>query len=171
MSKVLAAGIAALFVTAAPIAHAQTSSIQSMERLSTADGAALTDARIAIIKSTLQLTPDQEKLWPPIEAAIRDRTKDRVSRLTAVERTVGERRENPIEAIRDRNPIDFINRRADRLEQRGADLKKLAGAWQPLYQTLSTEQKRRMGYLAVVVLRELKDGVEQRRLMSADQDD
>jgi hypothetical protein len=37
--------------------------------------------------------------------------------------------------------------------------------WQPLYQTLSPEQKRRMGALTLAVLREMRDAVEQRRLL------
>jgi zinc resistance-associated protein len=32
---------------------------------------AFTDARIAALKAGLQLTPDQEKNWPPFEQAIR----------------------------------------------------------------------------------------------------
>jgi hypothetical protein len=36
---------------------------------------------------------------------------------------------SPIEALRDRNPVDFLSQRADALTQRGADLKKLADAW------------------------------------------
>ena len=35
------------------------------------DRAAFTDARIAALHAGLKLTPDQEKLWPPVEAAIR----------------------------------------------------------------------------------------------------
>ncbi len=169
MTKVLAAGMTALFMMASPVALTQPSFAQ--DRLSSAELGALTDARIAIIKSTLQLTPDQEKLWPPIEAAIRSRAKDREARLANVERTVGERRDNPIEAIQNRDPIDFMNRRASALEQRAADVKKLAMAWQPLYQTLTPDQKKRMGYLGVVVLRDLRNRVEQRHLASADDDE
>jgi hypothetical protein len=61
-----------------------------------------------------------------------------------------------------------MHRRADALTQRAADLKTLADAWQPLYQTLTPDQKRRMGFLALYVLRELRDGVEQRRLQSTE---
>ena len=159
-----AVGLTALLLTASPLAHAQTPTGQALERFSAADLSALTDARITIIKSTLQLTPDQEKLWPAIETAIRGRAKDRQARVASTERTVGEARQNPIEAIRDRNPVDFMNRRAETLAQRSADLKKLAEAWQPLYQTLTPEQKRRMGYLAMSVIREARDNVEERRM-------
>ena len=43
---------------------------------------------------------------------------------------------------------------------RSTDLKKLADAWQPLYQRLSPEQKRRMGYLAMYVMREMRTNAE-----------
>ena len=36
------------------------------------DRAAFADARIAALHAGLRLTPDQEKLWPPVVAAIRD---------------------------------------------------------------------------------------------------
>ena len=57
--------------TAAPLAYAEQAA--SHDRLSAADLEHLTDARIEIVKAALQLTPDQEKLWPPIEEAIRAR--------------------------------------------------------------------------------------------------
>jgi len=134
-----------------------------------ADLNALTDARIDIVKTALQLTPDQQKYWPAIEEAIRSRAKDRHARLENVTVGVGERADrNLIENLRDRNPVEFLNRRSDALAQRAADLKKLAAAWQPLYQTLSAEQKRRLGFLAVHTLRDLRTGVENRRIQSAD---
>ena len=49
-----------------------------------------------------------------------------------------------MEILRDRDPIAFMNRRADALAQRSADLKNLADAWRPLYQSLTPDQKRRM---------------------------
>jgi hypothetical protein len=172
MLKTATAGVIALFLAASPHAYAQNSSAGDRERLTAADLSALTDARINIVKATLQLTTDQEKYWPAIEGAIRDRAKDRLARLAGAEERVGERREtNRIEALRDRNPVEFMQRRADVLAQRAADLKKVAGAWQPLYQTLTPDQKRRMGFLAVMVLRDLRDGPEQRRLAAADAED
>jgi hypothetical protein len=133
---------------------------------------ALTDARIAIVKAALQLTPDQERYWPAIEEAIRARAKDRITRLEGVTTGVAERADrSPIENLRDRNPIEFMTRRADALAQRAADLKNLAAAWQPLYQTLTPEQKRRMGFVAIVVVRDLRDRAEQRRMEAADDDE
>ena len=172
MFKIVTAGAAALFVIASSFCYAQAPSAGVRERLSAADVSTLTDARINIVKTALQLTPDQEKYWPAIEDAVRARAKDREARITTAAARANELRErSPIEDLRDRNPVDFMQRRAGALAQRAADLKKLADAWQPLYQTLNPEQKRRMGALTITVLREMRDAVEQRRLQSEQDDD
>ena len=82
-----------------------------------------------------------------------------------------QRERSPIDVLRDRDPVEFLQRHAAALAQRAADLKKLADAWQPLYQTLSPEQKRRMAAVAILVLRELRSDVEHRRLRSEDHDE
>jgi hypothetical protein len=131
----------------------------------------LTDARINMVKAALQLTPDQEKYWPAIEEAIRNRAKDRQARIAAAAARLNELRDRSvIEVMRDRDPIAFLQRRADALTQRGADLKKVADAWQPLYKTLTPDQKRRMAALTIFVLREMRDAGEQRRLQFEDYD-
>jgi LTXXQ motif family protein len=168
---VAAAGTAALFLAASPLAYGQAPSSGVLERLSAGDANALTDARINVVKAALQLTPEQEKYWPSIEDAIRVRARDRQARIAEVAARIGELRErSPIEALRDRNPVDFMQRRAAALTERAVDLKKLADAWQPLYQTLSSEQKRRMGFLTMLVLSEMRNAVEQRRLQEDDED-
>ena len=44
----------------------------AMEQHWAADRAAMLDAGLAGLRAGLKLTPDQDKLWPPFEAAIRD---------------------------------------------------------------------------------------------------
>jgi hypothetical protein len=68
------------------------------------------------------------------------------------------------------DPVAFLNHRADVLAQRSSDLKGLAEAWQPLYQTLSPEQKKRLATLAILVLHDMSDVVDRRRAQ-ADEDD
>ena len=168
--KIVAAGLAALFITASPLAYAEAPS--DGPRLSAADLERLTDSRINIVKAALQLTPDQEKYWPAVEEAIRNRSKDRQARVAAAAARLNELRDRSVvEVMRDRDPIAFLHRRADALTQRGADLKKVADAWQPLYQTLTPDQKRRMAALALFVLRDMRDAVEQRRLQFEDYED
>ncbi|HKD25460.1 MAG TPA: Spy/CpxP family protein refolding chaperone [Xanthobacteraceae bacterium] len=172
MLKMATAGLFALLVAASPLAHAQTTGVATPERLSASDLDRLTEARIKIVKAALQLTPDQEKLWPAVENAIRTRSQDRQARLARAEDRAEQLRDRGIEeSLRDRDPVDFLNQRADALAQRSTDLKNLANAWGPLYKTLSPEQRARMGLLTVLVIRDLRNRVEQRRLQAFDDDD
>lgn len=170
MLKIVAAGATALFLTTSPLAYAQqASSAGTPEGLSATDWSILTEARINLVKAALQLTPEQEKYWPAIENAIRTRASNRRARVASAVQRVDEMHERGVvEVLRDRNPVDFLHRRATALAQRAADLNKLADAWQPLYQTLSSDQKRRLGFLTVVVLRDLRYRVEDRRMQSGD---
>lgn len=171
MLKLATAGLAAVFVAASPLAYAQ-SPMETSGRFNAAEWNALTDLRVDLVKNALQLTPDQEKYWPAIENAIRARAKNRQARVEKIMETTGARaQETPIEAMRNRDPVSFLNRRADALAQRSADLKQLAAAWQPLYGTLSPDQKRRMAALTLFVIRDMSDAIEQRRLQSEDDED
>jgi hypothetical protein len=134
--------------------------------------AKLTDARIELVKAALQLTPDQMKYWPAVEDAIRVRAQNRQARIARIVETVGKRSDDSVgEILRNRDPIDFLNRRADALAQRSADLRKLADAWQPLYKTLTPEQKQRMAALTIFALHEMSNALEQRRMQSEDDDE
>jgi hypothetical protein len=173
MLKIAVAGTTALFLAASPIANAQTPQTSSAppERLNAADRNTLTDMRIDLVKAALQLTPEQEKYWPSVESAIRARAEDRKGRLAKIGETVGRRAdENRVEALRNRDPITFLQRRSEALAQRSADLDKLAEAWQPLYKTLGPEQRQRMAALAVLVLHDMSDVVERRRAQAEDDD-
>ena len=177
MLKTVVAGAAALFVAASPLAHAQTPSaapadrLKTSERLNITDRNALTDLRIDLVKAALQLTPDQTKYWPPVENAIRARAEDRKARFAKIAETMGKRAdESSVEVMSNRDPIAFLQRRAEALAQRSADLNKLAEAWQPLYKTLSPDQRQRMAALAIFVLNDMSDVVEQRRTRSEDED-
>ena len=84
MRKILLGGIAALAIAGTTMVYAQHSPwFREHMRLSTEDRSALTDARIAAVHAGLRLTPDQEKLWPPVEAAVRDFAKMRIDRANA----------------------------------------------------------------------------------------
>ena len=174
MLKIVVAGTTALFLTTSPIAIAQssqTSAAPFSERLNAVDRNNLTDMRIDLVKAALQLTPDQEKLWPAVESAIRARAEDRKARLAKIGETVGRRADqNSVEAMRSRDPIAFLQRRSEALAQRSADLDKLAEAWQPLYKTLNPEQRRHMAAIAILVLHDMSDAVERRRALSEDED-
>src|SRR5882672_9704312 len=52
-------------------------------RMNPEDRAAYADARIAAVHAGLKLTADQEKLWPPVEAAVKEFAKLRINRANA----------------------------------------------------------------------------------------
>jgi len=175
MLKTVVIGTTALFLAASSIANAQssqTSSPATPERLNATDRNTLTDMRIDLAKAALQLTPEQEKYWPAVESAIRAGAEDRRARIAKIQETVGRRAdESRIEVMRNRDPIAYLQRRSQALAQRSADLDKLAEAWQPLYNTLSQEQRQRMASLAIFVLREMSEVVDRRRAQSEDNED
>lgn len=163
MLKTAAAAMTVLFVAVSPAAHAQ-STPPSKTDASATDTAMLTDVRINVIKSALQLTPEQEKYWPAIEQAIRFRAKDRLERLAKLKERAEHLHEGgPAEFLSSPDPVEFLNWRADSLAQRSAGLKKLADAWQPLYQTLNPDQKQRIRFVTMMLLAEVRNAVGQAR--------
>ena len=69
------------------------------------------------------------------------------------------------------NPIAALRERAASLSQRGEALKKLADAWQPLYETLDANQKQRLRLAAAYVLHEVREAMESRRMQDEDEDE
>jgi hypothetical protein len=161
MMKTVATGIIAILVAASPCAYAQSPSMH-MSDSSAADAKALTEVRISVIKAALQLKPEQEKLWPAVEQAIRFRAKDRQERLAKIKARIEEMHErNPGDFVGKGDPVAFLNWRASALAQRAAGLKKLADAWEPLYKTLAPDQKERMRFAMMFLIEEVKDAVGQ----------
>lgn len=126
------------------------------QNLTHADLNALTDARLGVIKAALQMTPDQAKYWPAIEEAVRARAVARLQRLKAL----AELRDKGGDA----DPVALLQERASNLIQRGNDLKKVADAWEPLYKTLSDEQKQRMRLFAAHFLKLVINAGQVRRV-------
>ncbi|MEJ0096233.1 MAG: Spy/CpxP family protein refolding chaperone [Methylocella sp.] len=162
----VAIGLTTLFISGSSLGYAQQAAApapQTQQRFSASDWNALTAARIAVVKATLQLKPDQTQYWPAIEEAIRNRATTREQRMVALRATLGEQDEF--------QPIEFMRARADALGQKAESLRKLADAWQPLYATLDQDQKRRMRLLAVHVLRELSGAAESRERREETEED
>lgn len=115
--------------------------------LSPADMAAFANARIAALKAGLELTPDQEKNWPPFEQALRDMVKLRIDRIEArrAREAAGATQTQPT------NPFDRLQHRADAMAKRSAVLKHIAETGAPLYQSLDDAQKNRFRTLARIL--------------------
>jgi hypothetical protein len=144
MRKVLLAGIAALAIAGSTVVYAQHHPwFHEHMRLSPEDRAAFADARIAAVHAGLKLTPDQEKLWPPVETAVREFAKLRIDRANA--RMKAENDQQDQQKVDD--PVARLRDRADRMAASAAAMKKIADAADPLYKTLDDGQKRRLALL------------------------
>ena len=145
MKKTVIAGLTALALIGTSMSFAQTpapdAEKQEHHRFSPADMKAFTDARIAALKAGLELTPEQEKNWPQVEQAIRDMAQARHARW-----------EKMREQVKSEDGIAKLRARADAMTQRAADLKKLADAAEPLYRTLSDDQKHRLHFLVRMMM-------------------
>lgn len=142
MKKILLAGVAAIAIAGSSLAYAQHREWFQHMRMSPEDRAAFADARIAAVKAGLKLTPDQEKLWPPVEAAARDFAKLRIDRANARMNA-----EKDGDAQQPDDPVARLRARADRMATTAAALKRIADASDPLYKTLDDGQKRRLKFL------------------------
>src|SRR5882762_11322847 len=143
MKKVLVAGVAALVIAGSTAVYAQHRPwFHDHFRMSAEDRTAFADARIAAVHAGLKLTPDQEKLWPPVEAAVRDFAKLRIDRANArmnAERDSDQQKPD--------DPVARLRERAENMTATAAAMKKLADAADPLYKTLDDGQKRRLAIL------------------------
>ena len=156
MKKAILAGVAAVAILGSTAVYAQHRHHQH-HRMSTEDRAAFLDAKIASVKAGLKLTPDQEKLWPPVETAVRDFAKQRMAQANAraSERDArraeqdqkGSQEGKPAAADQTRDPVARLRERADRMAETASGLKKIADAADPLYKTLDEGQKRRLTML------------------------
>lgn len=114
-------------------------------RMNPEDRAAFVDARIAAVHAGLKLNADQEKLWPPVEAAVREFAKLRIDRANArMKAGAGDASRDADQA---EDPIARLRQRAEDMGASSAALKKIADAADPLYKTLDDGQKRRLAVL------------------------
>jgi hypothetical protein len=163
MQKCIVSGFVAVGVAAAIIvpstyeAHGQAN---SPERVSPAVSQITdrADARIAILKADLRLTPEQAQHWSGLQSALHDiavrrakmasselqtgrasssspATSDSKERDASLQRSA--RRERP-------DDIDEMRMRADAFTIEAADLRQIADAAQPLYDTLDDRQRHRL---------------------------
>ncbi len=111
-----------------------------------ADRATMLDAKLAGMKAGLGLTTDQEKLWGPFESAVKDADKSRMDAMGQMMRmhAQGERM----------SPIDHLEAMSDRLSQGATNVKKIADAAKPLYDSLDESQKHKFGMLGRMLMPE-----------------
>ena len=124
------------------------------------------DARIAILKADLHLSTDQTQHWAGLESALHDIVAKRAkswaasrdlqtgrasnnspvapdSSITEEEKEQGTRSERDARKAR-LDDIDEMRREADAYTVQAAELRQIADAAQPLYDTLDDHQRRRL---------------------------
>jgi hypothetical protein len=130
----------------------------AMEQHWAADHAAMLDASFAGLRAGLKLTPDQDKLWPPFEAAIRDAAKLRMDQMKSMmdhaQSMGGMPPQTPDADHKDMSqkdisqsapavsPVDRLDAMAQHMSTQGAALKKVVDAAKPFYDSLDESQKR-----------------------------
>jgi zinc resistance-associated protein len=117
-------------------------------RLTQADFEALTDARIAGIQAGLKLNSDQQRLWTPVEQAMRAMAAERTRRFEEFR----QRREAGAQQRPDL--AERLERQAQRQTANAQRLTELANAVKPLYASLDENQKR----ILPVLMRQGREG-------------
>jgi hypothetical protein len=169
MRKFAIAAVAVLAIAGSTAVYAQHRHWGfGFSRMSPEDRTAFADARIAAVHAGLKLTADQEKLWPPVEAAVREFAKLRIDRANA-------RMNAPDDSSQQKpdDPVSRLRERADTMATSAAALKKIADAADPLYKTLDDGQKRRLAVLTRMDRFGGRDGWHHRRFereMGGDRD-
>ena len=171
MKKRILSGFAAMGVAAAiivPLAYGaqgrETRAERSASTISQSTDRA--EARIAILKADLRPSSDQAQHWASLESALRDivakRAKSSVASndlqtgrvssnapvapdtsITEDEKEQGARSERDARKAR-LDDIDEMRREADAYTVQAADLRQIADAAQPLYDTLDDRQRHRL---------------------------
>jgi hypothetical protein len=88
------------------------------------------DTQLKTMKTNLRLTADQETLWGPFEAAVKDGAKARVLALQK-------------EQSDNLSPMDRNLAKADRIAQGQATIETMVDAAKPLYASLDETQKHK----------------------------
>ena len=145
MRKFAIAAVAVLAIAGSTAVYAQHRHWggHGFSRMNPEDRAAYADARIAAVHAGLKLTADQEKLWLPVEAAVKEFAKLRIDRANA---RMNAPRDDSSQQKAD-DPVTRLRDRAENMAATAAAMKKIAEAADPLYKTLDDGQKRRLAVL------------------------
>lgn len=140
------AGAAAVAQTATPTPQGQPQGQQGQSqgdaarrpRFNRADFEALTDARIAGIQAGLKLNADQQKLWGPVEQAMRGMAAARTERYAEFR----QRREAGQQQPQRPDLAQRLEQQAQRQTESAQRLTTLANAVKPFWASLDDNQKR-----------------------------
>jgi hypothetical protein len=142
LASVAIAGLAsstfALNAFAAPGDQPTAPNAAAIQRLQERQ-AVMLDAHLAAMKAGLKLTDEQATNWPAFESAIRDAEKARADRWRQAQERMSQG-ERP-------SPIERMTIMSEHLQKMGEQLKAVAVAAKPLYDSLTDAQKSDFGPL------------------------
>ena len=130
----IAAAVPATFAVAKGIEHARWHNMTPETR------ARLDEGRLAMIKTALKLSPDQEKLWSPIEAQLRDTFKAHEAKRAEHEAM---RAQHETDKADGKKPdlSERFDKMSKAMSERAGRMSNFAGSFKPFYAALSDEQK------------------------------
>lgn len=148
--------IAAAIAIPGTFAIAKSYERSGWSRMSPETKQRLDEGKLAMAKTALKLTPDQEKLWTPVEEQVRSAFKDREAKRAEMDKKREERR-----AEREARKAEGGDKGADgpradskrgdlaerfetmsvEMSKRADRMKAFSGAFKPFYASLSDEQK------------------------------
>ena len=106
-------------------------------------GGFMLDAHLAGMKAALKLTPEQEKNWATFETAVRDGAQARRDAMREMRQAHGDVPPSPIERM---------TAMADHFAKASTEIKAIANAAKPLYDSLDDSQQRRFGPLMATLI-------------------
>jgi predicted lipid-binding transport protein (Tim44 family) len=138
MKKLLTVATIAMMAVATPMLHGARAqqapaTAAGIPDYTAEDARAVLNARLAALRAVIALTPQQEPLWGPVEAAIRDIVRDAANR-----------RAQRFAAAQPAHFLDVLGAIADAEAARGRDLRRFVDAAKPLVASLSEAQRRRI---------------------------
>lgn len=139
--------LAAIAAVPATVAIAKTTDNGGWRMMSPETRSRLEDGRLAMVKTALQLTPDQEKLWAPVETQVRDAFKAHEARVEEWQKKREEWKADHAKAEAEHKRPDIaarIERMSKRMSERADRMKAFSAAFSPFYASLSDEQKEVM---------------------------
>ncbi len=132
--------MAAAAAIPATVAIAATAKHAGWTQMSPETRARLDEGKLAMVKTALKLTPDQEKLWTPIEAQVRATFKDREAKKAEREKMRAEVDKDRAEGKRP-DMAARLEKMSQTMTERAERMKAFSGWFSPFYASLSDEQK------------------------------
>jgi LTXXQ motif family protein len=132
--------IAAAAAIPATVAIAATAEHAGWGRMSPETRARLDEGRLAMARAALKLTPDQEKLWTPLEAQARTFFKEREGKKAEHDKMREEMEKQRAEGKRP-DMAERLDKMSQNMSDRADRMKAFSASFKPFYASLSDEQK------------------------------